>query len=80
MKHMQTMSESGRDIYEDEDELKLDYKVEREPIQWIDSLPTDNYRFLSEIFRYAAILIVICVILIILSHLIDSVVIHVSTD
>nr|XP_018906228.1 PREDICTED: muscle M-line assembly protein unc-89 isoform X2 [Bemisia tabaci] len=51
MKHMQTMSESGRDIYEDEDELKLDYKVEREPIQWIDSLPTDNYRFLSEIFR-----------------------------
>lgn len=52
MKHLQQMTESGQQIPLDEQKLKMDYRLEKEPLSWCsDTNYNENYSFISEIAR-----------------------------
>lgn len=52
MRHLQEITESGQEISIDDQRARLDYKYEREPIDWSnDTRISDKYSFISEIMR-----------------------------
>ncbi|CAH1967601.1 unnamed protein product [Acanthoscelides obtectus] len=50
MRHLQEITDSGQPA-EEHDEIKLDYAVESNPIEWDDSDVKENFNFISEIHR-----------------------------
>ena len=52
MKHLQTHTESGGEITAEDIRPKLNYSVEKKPVEWTaDSSLTDKYSFVSELAR-----------------------------
>nr|CAH7742463.1 unnamed protein product [Callosobruchus chinensis] len=50
MRHLQEITDSGQPA-EEHAEMRLDYQVESNPIEWDDSDVKENYNFISEIHR-----------------------------
>ncbi|KAK7869432.1 hypothetical protein R5R35_008161 [Gryllus longicercus] len=52
MKHLQQITDSGQEVIVDDSKPKLDYSVEKTPIEWrSEGSLTDKYSFVSELSR-----------------------------
>lgn len=52
MKHLQTHTEAGGEVTSEDSRLRLNYSVEKKPIEWTaDSNLTEKYSFVSELSR-----------------------------
>ncbi|XP_063238451.1 obscurin isoform X6 [Bacillus rossius redtenbacheri] len=52
MKHLQQLTETGREVTVDEPQARLDYSVETSPIEWSsEGQLTEKYSFVSELSR-----------------------------